>query len=159
MRKNELGYDKRQKRKCLEYTISWSRYIEAKKETILNKFNEMTGIYIVFELNKYKRLAPIMLGIAWYSGLRTTLLKLFHRIAMDKLPDNILETVENKTTYIKYLEVYDLDDVRNIFFKIKDKYPEVYTDTHGLTCPENIKQVNVIDKFTKIYFKKQKVDI
>jgi hypothetical protein len=152
---NEIGYKKKIKKDCIEYTLSWSNYILADKFTILKKFNEMTGLYAIFTLNKYNRLTPIFFGAAWYSGLRSMILKLYDADSDLTIPKSIYTMMENEKIYIKYMEIYLLDDFLKIFFKLKEQYKDAYIYTNGLEKPEklDLKFIKLVDKETKTYHK------
>jgi len=110
----------------------------------------MTGIYVVFSLNVRKRLTPLFMGGAWYTGLRSTALKLFNPTSIDPIPQFLREAFEKEKMYLKYLEIYVLEDYQNIFSKLLDTYPGIYHDTNGIEIPENLENVKVIDNNTKI---------
>lgn len=153
MEERIIGYVKKNKLDCIEYHLKWSNYFLATKFEVLKKLNEMTGIYVVFYLNKYKRLTPLMLGAAWYSGLRPMVLKIYTKVSTDNIPDYIYNKIEEEKIYIKYIEVYALEDMLNIFFKLKERYRDVFVDTNGLPPPQNLDFVKLIEKEVKIYNK------
>jgi hypothetical protein len=152
---NEEGYKKRYKKDHIEYTLNWSKYVLADKFRVLTKFNEMTGLYVVFMLNKYRRLEPILLGAAWYSGLRSMILKLYNPSVEETIPGNILSLIGKEKVYIKSMEIYVLDDFLDIFFKLTENYKNVYFDTNGLEKPQNFdpRSIKLVDKETKTYHK------
>lgn len=150
---NETKYEKKEIKGKTLYNINWSEYLVCEKFNILKKLNEMTGIYVIFTLNKYKRLTPIFLGGAWYTGLRTTTLKLFNPTSIDPIPQFLKDSVANDKNYIKYLEIYILDDYINIFSKLRENYTDVYYDSNGIEIPENIENVKLIDANTKTHHK------
>jgi len=152
---NEVGYKKKITRDYVEYTLHWSDYLLADKFTMLKKLNEMTGLYVLFAMNKYKRLSPIILGAAWYSGLRSMAIKLFDFETLSDIPQDIKKTIENGEVYIKYMEIYVLEDFIEIFFKLKNFYKNTFVDTNGLTIPEdlNLRNIRLVDDETKAYHK------
>jgi len=154
MKEKIIGYTKRNKNDRIEYHLTWSNYFLATKFEVLKKLTEMTGIYVIFYLNKYKRLTPIMLGAAWYSGLRPMVLKVYTKLSTDNIPDYIYTKIENEKIYIKYIEIYVLEDMLNIFFKLKEIYNDAFIDTNGLQCPTNLDRIKIIEKETKFYNKK-----
>ncbi|MCG8571905.1 MAG: hypothetical protein MJB14_17355 [Spirochaetes bacterium] len=151
-----MGYTKKIRQKNLEFNITWSPYILASKMTVLRKFTELTGIYVVFQLNQYKRLNPIMLGLAWYTGFRSTLLKLFDRNSNEQVPDSVMDQVadKNEKTYIKFLEITNLQDAQCMLYKLKELYPDAHFDPNGIKGLPSLKRIKVKDVNTKIYFKK-----
>jgi hypothetical protein len=151
-------YKKMIKRDETYYNLEWSPYIVCEKFTMLKKLTEMTGIYVVFMLNKYKRLEPIFVGTAWYSGLRPMVLKLFNPSSMDNIPRKVEEIVKNEKVFLKFLEVYDLPDIVNITYKLKEWYKEAFFDGNGLQKPEGLQDIKLIDTDTKTYHKKKKED-
>lgn len=153
---NIPGYSKKVKGKYKVYQLTWSNYIEGKKFEVLKKFTEMTGIYVVFYVNKFKRLTPCIVGGAWFTGLRPTLLKLFNRLQCDTLPEHIFNKLQNEKVYIKSMEVYELSDFSDILFSIKNKYPQAFFDSNGVPEPEDCDCVKTIDINTKIYYKQKK---
>lgn len=162
MRYDEVGYEKKiRKDGVIFYELQWSKYLHCKTKFVaLKRFTEMTGIYIVFYMNNYKRLTPIMLGASWYSGLRSSILRLFDDITVSSIPKHIVSKIKNEDIYIKYLEVYELDDFLNMFFVLKESYNDIFIDTNGLSAPKDINLVKIIDKKTKKYFKsKENLDI
>lgn len=154
MKEKIIGYRKKNKPDRIEYHITWSNYFLATKFDVLKKLTEMTGIYVVFYLNKYKRLTPLMLGAAWYSGLRPMALKIYTKLSTDNIPDYVYSKVENEKIYIKYIEIYTLEDMLNIFFKLKECYKDAYIDTNGLHAPEDLSMIKIIETNTKFYNKK-----
>lgn len=159
MRPRGYGYYKKEKRNYLEYGITWSNYLKVDKTFIIQKFSELTGIYVIFELNKYKRLEPIMVGTAWFNGFKSSLLRLYNDIMIDRVPKHVFEKVRDKKTFMKFIEIETLEDEVNIFYKLKEKYPEAYFDSSGLEEPKGLDRIKVVDINTKIYHKKRKVDI
>ncbi len=154
MEEKIIGYTKKKKPDCIEYHLTWSNYFLANKFDVLKKLTEMTGIYVVFYLNKYKRLTPLMLGAAWYSGLRPMALRIYTRVSTDNIPAYVYSRVEQEQIYIKYIEIYVLEDMLNIFFKLKEKYKDAFIDTNGLQSPENLDFIKLIEKDVKVYHKK-----
>lgn len=152
--KDSPTYTKIESHDKIIYNLSWSDYILADKFTVIKKFSEMTGIYVVFYINKYKRLEPILLGSAWYTGFRPILLRLFTLTGVDPLPKEIINTIKKEKAYIKYIEVYNLDDQENILYKLKEKYSKAFFDTNGLPEPEDLFTIKLNDP-TKIYYKKK----
>ena len=130
---NESSYEKKSIRDVTFYNVNWSGYLNCEKFNILKKLTDMTGIYVVFEVNEYKRLSPILLGGAWFTGLRTTTLKLFNPTSVDPIPKELLRKISTGKTYLKYLEIYILDDYQNIFSKLKEIYQSAHFDTNGST--------------------------
>ncbi len=155
---NTMKYEKKKHKDTISYGLTWSDYIEGTKFNVLQKMTEMTGIYVVFYLNKYKRLAPCVVGGAWFTGLRPTLLKLFSRLPSDVLPNHIFTKIQSEKIFIKYLEIYDLNDFTDILYSIKDKYPQAFFDSNGLPVSEHSENVKTIDINTKIYYK-EKADL
>jgi hypothetical protein len=149
----ELGYKRKIKRDYIEYTLHWSPYIPGDKFTLLKKLTEMTGLYVVFYQNKYKRLYPLFLGAAWYSGLRPMALRFFHPSSTDNIPTHIISKFENEKIFLKYIEIYVLEDFMDIFFKLKEHYKDVFVDTNGLVLDKSIDMVRIVDKETKTYHK------
>lgn len=157
---NETSYEKNVKSRKTVYSVKWSDYIAVTKFNVVKKFTEMTGIYIVFYLNKYKRLAPLVGGIAWYTGFRPSLLRLYSADYVDRLPKRVLEKVEDEKIVVKFVEIHKLEDLREIFFTLMAKYPDIYVDTNGIPPIEDLSKIKVIDSNTKIYYKKkQNIDI
>ncbi|OHD06337.1 MAG: hypothetical protein A2Z98_14925 [Spirochaetes bacterium GWB1_27_13] len=97
------GYDKKIKKDCIQYSLKWSPYILGEKFNVLKKLTEMTGLYVVFSLNKYKRLIPVILGASWYTGLRPTVLKIFTPTSVDVIPLSVTQKLEDQKLYIKRL--------------------------------------------------------
>lgn len=151
-----VGYKKKLQGNYRVYEINWSPYVAADKFTILKTYTEMTGIYVVFYLNKFKRLTPCMIGGAWFTGLRPTLLKLYHRLPSDTMPLRIYNQIQAEKIYIKAIEVYDLGDFTDILFSLKDKYPQAFLDTNGIPPTPDPDNVKTIDINTKIYYKQKK---
>lgn len=149
----EHGYDKKERNGNRFYSVTWSPYIIGEKFNILKKFTEMTGVFVLFYVNKYKRLAPLAVGAAWYTGLRPTLLKYFHKMTGEFIPEFVMNKIDNDKIYIKFVEVYVLDDFLDILFSTASKYKDVFVDTNGLPCPADIANVRVMDDNTKIYYK------
>lgn len=153
MDRNEIGYRKSIKNNGdIVYETQWSPYYYAQsKFDVLKKLTEMTGIYVVFYLNKYKRLAPIMLGAAWYTGLRPSMLRIYDKFAENIIPNEVKNLVENEKIYYKFLEIYDLEDFIDIFYKCCDIYGEAYIDNNGLEKTNRTERVYLIDHKTKIF--------
>ncbi len=151
--KQNNNYTKEQRHGALVYKLTWSEYILADKLNILKKLNEMTGIFVVFYLNKYKRLTPLILGIAWYTGFRPTVLMLHSSISSDPLPDSIREIISNEEIYLKYLEIFELDDLINIYDKLSDSYGSVFQFRNGITIPKTGPHIKVLNNNTKNYRK------
>ncbi|HOJ63747.1 MAG TPA: hypothetical protein PLE45_04935 [Spirochaetota bacterium] len=148
-----IGYTRKNRPDRIEYHLTWSNYFLATKFDVLKKLTEMTGIYVVFYLNKYKRLTPLMLGAAWYSGLRPMALKIYTKVSTDNIPAYIYSKVETEKIYIKYIEIYVLEDMLNIFFKLREQYKDAFIDTNGLECPSNLDRVKIVEENTKFYHK------
>jgi hypothetical protein len=126
------------------------------KFMILRKFSEMTGIFVLFYLNEYKRLTPMMLGAAWFTGLRPLLLKLFSRVSIDNIPRQILTMMEKEKVFIKYFTVSHTRDQANILYKLKEQYPDAYFDPNGLMREEaedDLETVKLFDPTTKTHHK------
>jgi hypothetical protein len=155
----ELGYDRKVKRDCIEYTLHWSHYIPGEKFTLLKKLTEMTGLYVFFYQNEYNRLYPLFLGAAWYSGLRPMALRFFNPASSDNIPSHVISKFENEKVkiFLKFIEVYVLEDFLDIFFKLKEHYKDVFTDTNGLVLEKKIDIVKIVDKETKTYYKDRKI--
>lgn len=149
-------YTKKMRNRDVIYNITWSDYLVGTKFNILQKTTEMTGLYVVFFRNKYNRLTPCIVGAAWYTGLRPSLLKLFNRLSIDVLPAHIFTKLQNEKIFIKYIEVYELVDLTEMLYSIKEKYPQAFFDTNGLPPPEHPNFVKTIDINTKIYYKQKK---
>lgn len=152
---DDTGYKKKVKRDYIEYTLRWSPYLVCEKFNVLKKLTEMTGLYVIFYKNKYNRLFPLFLGAAWYSGLRPMALRFFHPSSNDHIPANVISKFENKEKiFLKYIEIYVLEDFLDIFFKLKEHYKDVFTDTNGLVQEKTIDCVKLVDKETKTYYKR-----
>jgi len=153
MNRNEIGYHKSVKQNGdIVYEAQWSPYYYAQsKFDVLKRLTEMTGIFVVFYLNKYKRLTPIMLGAAWYTGLRPSMLRIYDKFAENIIPDKVKDLVENEKIYYKFLEIYDLEDFIDIFYKCCDIYCEAFIDNNGLEKTDRAERVYLVDNKTKIY--------
>ncbi len=158
MNPNDIGYEKKiRKDGLILYQLQWAPYFQCKsKFEVLKSFTEMTGIYLVFVMNKYKRLTPLMIGAAWYTGLRPSILRLYDTITKTSVPPAISDIVsdEKNEIYIKYLEIYDLTDLTHISYALSELYPNIYFDSNGLPRPEDEDDVRIIDNNTKRYYKR-----
>lgn len=150
----ESTYTKKKSKGTRIYSINWSNYLLGTKLNVLKKLTEMTGVFVIFYVNKYNRLAPCMIGGAWYTGFRPTLLKLFSRLPSDVIPLELFNRLEYEKVYIKHVDIYDLDDFTDILYSVKEKYPNVFFDNNGIPPPAHNDAVKTIDENTRIYYKK-----
>ncbi len=150
---NNTEYNVENKQRGKTFKIKWSDYIEVNKFNILKKTTEMTGIFVVFTLNKYKRLTPLILGIAWYTGFRPTLLMLCSTISSDPIPQNIRDILENEKNYFKYLEISNLQDMIDIYYKLSLEYSPVFKFQNGIEIIKSADNIKIDNINTKQYRK------
>ncbi|MBR6198902.1 MAG: hypothetical protein IKQ61_01415 [Spirochaetales bacterium] len=157
MRTGDVGYEKKVRRDGLIlYNLQWPPYFYCEsKFDVIKTFTEMTGVYVIFVMNKYKRLTPLMIGGAWYTGLRPSILRIFDTVTLTNVPKEISEIAADKDNkiYIKYMEIYDLSDLINIMYALRDMYPDIHFDNNGLQPTEETENVRLIDKNTKKYYR------
>jgi len=105
------------------YTIRWSQYCKYEKYEILKKLPELPGIYLIFYLNKRKKLMPFFLGYSWVGSLRYDIKSLCDPTA--HVEKEVFEIIQDRECYYKYLIVPTYSDLIDLYEYIKFQYENI----------------------------------
>ncbi|MBN2546686.1 MAG: hypothetical protein JXB50_12870 [Spirochaetes bacterium] len=105
------------------YTIRWSNYLKYEKYEILKKLPELPGIFIIFYLNKRKKLMPFFLGYSWVGSLRHDIKALSDPYA--PVEKEVYEIIQERECFYKYLIVPTYSDLLDLYEFIKSQYENI----------------------------------